>query len=134
MMIYRDIARDKGCARRDDALGDAESRYGPHLLLVRRMLTERLLVYGRASLDDLDLPPDLRGRYLGAVHRPLVAVGAIVECGMTRCTRPAAHARRIVVWAVADYGALRQWLADHPAPVPGPLRQAELPWGDGGQA
>lgn len=105
--------------RKDAALDHHDAHHAVELLIVRRQFAARLLSHGIASLNDVDLPPWLCGHHLGAVHRPFVAAKAIAETRMVPNQRAGCNGRRIIEWRLIDADAVRQWLADHPAPLLG---------------
>jgi hypothetical protein len=126
---------DTGGDRRDAAL---------QLLLDRRaMLTRRiqraylalLLDRGPSTTDPVralvPIPAGTDPRVVGAAVRALARLHLIHRAGLSRSTRPPAHARDLCVWAITDHADALAWLAAHPElPAPGdpdhPTVQATL--------
>lgn len=136
--------RRRGRALKDAAHSVLEARRELFLIQARReqlgVLLERdtELKRGKASADDvrerLKLPANIGPVFLGAVPKPLALAGIIRRIGFVASARPEAHARPVSVWELVDAHAARQWLVDHPAPLPvnenGP-RQRSLFDGEG---
>jgi hypothetical protein len=84
----------------------------------RRSLLIRLLATGTATADDVraavELPPGLNPKLFGVVPGPLAEAHIIRSVGYLRSRRPAAHARDLRVWELADRSAALAWLANHP--------------------
>ena len=118
-----------GRALEDAAHAILEARRKRFLTLARRELLAVLLERGTASADDvrerLTLPADIGPVCLGAVPKPFALSRIIRRIGLVTTTRPVAHARTISVWELVDPDAARQWLADHPAPLPHPTSTDE---------
>lgn len=118
-----------GTARRQDDAAEGERRRDAALDLLRdrraalvrhgaRLLASRLLDAGTATMDDiapeLETPPDLDRRLVGAIPSTLAKAGVAALAGYVRSTRPERHASVIAVWRLTDRDAALVWLADHP--------------------
>lgn len=64
------------------------------------------LARGEVSADDVraavPIPADVNPVFVGCVFRDLAADGILRRAGFRNSTRPAAHARPVSVWAIAD--------------------------------
>lgn len=126
----RKEGRRIGRALKESAHAILEARRERFLMQGRRELLgvalgrHTVLERGKATPDDvrerLTLPSDIGPVCLGAVPKPLVLAGIIRRVGFVTTSRPVAHARQVSVWELVDPDAARQWLADHPAPLPVP--------------
>lgn len=107
-----------GAERRDAALDLLRERRAVLVRRGARLLAGRLLEFGTATLDDiaaeLETPPDLDRRLVGAVPATLAKAGVAALAGYVRSTRPERHASVLAVWRLADRAAAVAWLADHP--------------------
>lgn len=114
--------RQRGRALMDAAHAVLEARREWFLIQARRELLAVLLERGTASADDvrerLKLPANIGPVCLGAVPKPLALAGIIRRISFVASARPEAHARPVSLWELVDAHAARQWLADHPAPLP----------------
>ena len=117
---------------KDGALAELEAKHGRKLLIIQHQFVSALLSKSSASLNDLELPPDLRGSFLGTIHRPFLRINAITEAGLVRSNRKACHSRRISCWGVVDSMKLRAWLEANPLPKPGPQLQRSLAFDESG--
>lgn len=119
-----------------DALATLEAARETVILRARRALVLRLLVNGAATLDDVRANIDLGAANpsaLGAVPGSLARANIIRCAGYRPAARPAARARIVTLWALADRGRAIAWLQEHPAPEPVATRggQLALPLGGG---
>lgn len=106
-------------ARRRDAAHDLHHQHRDRILRrAQRVLLLTLLERGTATADDvrdaIDLPAGIDPVCLGAVPTPLARAGIICRAGYVGTTRPAAHARPVSVWMLADRAAALAWLHSHP--------------------
>lgn len=95
-----------GEARRDAALNLLRARRAN---LVRECTAAALRVAldrGEVSADDVraavTIPPDISPKLVGVVFRDLADAGILRRSGFRNSTRPAAHARPLSVWSLAD--------------------------------
>jgi len=100
------------------------ARRDRYVLRGRRALLERLLRDGVATADDVrdavELPPGIGPKCFGAVPGPLRRAGIIAPAGFCKTCRPAAYARPVIVWTLADREAAQRWLEEYPdLPDPG---------------
>jgi len=126
MMIHHNYRAGNATERRDAALKLLDRENSLRLLVIRHQFVEILLMRGTASLNDLELPPELRGKFLGSLHRPFIALNAITEAGLVRSNRPNCHRRRVCLWRILDSAKLHGWIQANPLPSPGPARQQML--------
>jgi hypothetical protein len=104
-------------ARRDKALS---------LLRVRRadLIRDCTAAALRVALDRAEvcaddvravvpIPGDISPKLVGVVFRDLADAGILRRVGFRPSTRPAAHARPLSVWQLADAAAALAWLAAH---------------------
>jgi len=118
-----------GTARRQDDAAEGERRRDAALDLLRdrraalvrhgaRLLASRLLDAGTATMDDiapeLETPPDLDRRLVGAIPSTLAKAGVAALTGYVRSTRPERHASVLGVWRLADRDAALAWLDANP--------------------
>jgi len=123
----------EGERRRDAALDLLRERRAAIVRRGCRLLAGRLLEFGKATMDDiaaeLETPPDIDRRVVGAIPSTLVRAGVAVLTGYVRSTRPERHASVLAVWGLADRETARCWLADNPGlpnPDEGERRQLDL--------
>jgi len=123
----------EGERRRDAALDLLRERRAAIVRRGCRLLAGRLLEFGKATMDDiaaeLETPPDIDRRVVGAIPSTLVRAGVAVLTGYVRSTRPERHASVLAVWGLADRETARCWLADNPVlpnPDEGERRQLDL--------
>jgi len=109
---------DEGERRRDAALDALRERRAVLVRRGARLLAGRLLEFGTATLDDiaaeLETPPDLDRRLVGAVPATLAKAGVAVLTGYVRSCRPERHASVLGVWRLTDRDAALAWLDDNP--------------------
>jgi hypothetical protein len=110
--------RLEGERRKCRALAILEARRRVYIRRGRRALLTRLLAAGEATADDVraavELPPAINPKCLGSVPGQLAEAGIIRAAGFVRTTRPAGHARPVLLWQLADRAAALAWLAAHP--------------------
>lgn len=107
----------EGESRRDTAL---------NLLRVRRtnLIRECTVAALRIAIEQSEvsadnvravvpIPDDISPKLMGVVFRDLADAGILLRDGYRNSTRPAAHARPISVWRLADANAAIAWLSDH---------------------
>lgn len=118
----RRLGRREGHRLKDAAHAIHEARRDRFVMQGRRELLAVLLERGTASADDvrerLTLPADIGPVCLGAVPKPFALARIIRRIGFVTTSRPEAHARPVSQWELVDPDAARQWLVDHPAPIP----------------
>jgi hypothetical protein len=108
----------EGERRKADALVLLAARRETTIRRAQRALLRALLESGTATADDVraavELPPGINPKLFGAVPSTLARAGIIRRAGYATTGRPAAHARPVSVWTLADRDAAVRWLADHP--------------------
>ena len=116
----------EGEARRDAALNRLRARRAD---LIRECTAAALRVAldrGEVCADDVravvPIPADISPKFVGVVFRDLADAGILRRAGFRNSTRPAAHARPLSLWRLADADAALAWLDAHPptpaAPAP----------------
>ena len=108
----------EGEARRDKALNLLRVRRAD---LIRDLTAAALRVAidrGEVCADDVralvPIPPDISPKLVGVVFRDLADAGILHRAGFRNSTRPAAHARPLSIWMLADADAAQAWFASHP--------------------
>jgi hypothetical protein len=108
--------------------GEAPRGAALNLLRVRRATLVRCtaaalriaLERGEVSADDVravvPIPPGISPKLVGGVFRDLADAGIFCRTGFRNSTRPAAHARPVSVWRLADPAAAAARLACLTAP------------------
>lgn len=108
----------EGERRKADALALLAARRETTIRRAQRALLRALLESGTATADDVRaavaLLPGIGPKVFGAVPGALARAGIIRRVGYAETCRPAAHARPVSVWTLADRDAAVRWLADHP--------------------
>ena len=116
--VRQDDGTDEGERRRDAALDLLRQRRAALVRRGARLLAGRLLEFGTATMDDiaaeLETPPDLDRRLVGAIPSTLAKAGVAVLTGYVRSTRPERHASVLAVWQLTDADAALAWLDAHP--------------------
>ena len=125
---------DKGKSLRDAALNRLRARRAD---LIRECTAAALRVAldrGEVCADDVravvPIPADISPKFVGVVFRDLADAGILHRAGFRNSTRPAAHARPLSLWRLADADAALARLAAHPptpadpAPAADPLDYA----------
>lgn len=109
--------RIEGEARRDAALGFLRLRRAD---LVRQLTAAALRVAletGEVCADDVralvPIPPDISPKLVGVVFRDLADGGILRRAGFRNSCRPAAHARPLSVWTLANRDAAAALVAAH---------------------
>lgn len=116
----------EGEARRDAALNLLRVRRAD---LIRECTAAALRVAldrGEVCADDVravvPIPADISPKLVGVVFRDLADAGILRRAGFQNSTRPAAHARPLSLWRLADAASALARLDAHPttpaAPVP----------------
>jgi len=107
--------RPDGEARRDRALTLLRVRRAE---LIRECTAAALRVAldrGEVTADDVrdavQIPPDISPKLVGCAFRDLAEAGILRRAGFRNSTRPAAHARPLSVWLLADVPGARTLLA-----------------------
>jgi hypothetical protein len=128
----QDAGLAEGLLRREQAVATFEARREVLLLRARRGLLLHALEAGHATPDDVravvDVPDGKDPCFFGDVGRYFAKAGLCRCVGRVRSSRPEAHGREILVWAIANREAVLAWLRAHPdheAPKPG--TQTQLP-------
>lgn len=116
MVARRD---DTGEGRRDAALAALTARRPKLVRDLQRAAVRLALRHWEVTADDLravvPIPDGVRPAVVGAAVRGLASAGVLVRVGYRNSKRPAAHARPVAVWRVADVAAADAWLVTHPA-------------------
>jgi hypothetical protein len=103
----RDKALSLLCVRRADLIRDCTAA-----------ALRAALEHGEVCADDVravvPIPSDISPKLVGVVFRDLADAGILRRAGFRPSTRPAAHARPLSVWHLADTTAAVAWLAAHP--------------------
>lgn len=113
--------RPDGESLRDGALSLLRARRAD---LIRKCTAAAIRVAldrGEVCADDVravvTIPADLSPKLVGVVFRDLADAGILRRVGFQNSTRPAAHARPLSVWRLADAAAALGRLAAH-SPTP----------------
>jgi hypothetical protein len=113
------VAEGEAC--RDAALNLLRVHRAAIIRDLTRAAVRLALERGEITADDVravaPIPPGIRPVVVGAAIRDLADAGIIHRVGYRNSTRPAAHARPLAVWRLADAAAALAWLAAHP-PTP----------------
>lgn len=129
------LTRDSGERLKQDALNALEKSRAYHVLRARRVLLERLLADGSATIDivreAIELPEGIDPKLFGSVPGSLARAKIIERDGSATTNRPKAHARPISIWRLVDRNKAEVWLRDHPVPVIERPVQRELFTGEG---
>ena len=113
-----------GECRRDAALAQLAATRSVIMRRLQRATVRIALDMGTVTADDVravvPIPPRVNPKANGAALRFLADCRILVSVGWVRSERPAAHARKIERWAIADRAAAVEWLASHSEPeLPG---------------
>ena len=107
-----------GEARRDAALDLLRVRRARLIRACTAATLRIVLQRGEVCADDVRavvrIPTDVSPKFVGVVFRDLADAGILYRAGFRPSTRPAAHARPLSVWRLADADAAAAWLAEHP--------------------
>ena len=126
---------EKGERHKAGALAALERSRAFHILKARRVLLERLLSDGTATIDAVrqvvELPEGIDPKLFGSVPGSLARAKIIERDGSATTNRPKAHARPISIWRLVDRNKAEVWLRDHPVPVIERPVQRELFTGEG---
>jgi hypothetical protein len=108
----------EGEARRDKALLLLRVRRADLIRKCTAAAIRIALHWREVCADDVRLvvpiPGDISPKLVGVVFRDLADAGILRRNGFRPSKRPAAHARPLSVWQLADADAARAWLAAHP--------------------
>lgn len=114
----------EGETRRDEALNLLRGRRANLICDCTAAALRVALDRGEVCADDVravvPIPGDISPKFVGVVFRDLADAGILRRAGFRPSTRPAAHARPLSVWQLADADAASAWLnaynacADHP--------------------
>jgi hypothetical protein len=111
----------EGEARRDAALNLLRVHRAALVRDLARAAVRLALASDDITADDVraavPIPPGIRPVVVGAAMRDLADAGILRRVGYRPSVRPAAHARPLSVWRLADAAAALAWLAAHP-PIP----------------
>lgn len=110
-------AAGDGEARRDAALNHLRIRRAD---LIRECTAAALRValeQGEVCADDVrarvSIPEGMSPKLAGVAFRDLADAGILRRVGFRNSTRPAAHARPLSIWQLADAAGAAAWLAAH---------------------
>jgi hypothetical protein len=107
-----------GEALKADALARLADRREAVVRRAQRALLTVLLETESATMDTardlVELPAGVGPKCFGAVPTALARARIIYRDGYAPTCRPAAHARPLSVWRLADRERALLWLADHP--------------------
>ncbi|MFM8272962.1 MAG: hypothetical protein ACKODX_11590 [Gemmata sp.] len=131
MSILSPIGNDgEGEARRDAALNLLRVRRADLIHECTAAALRVALDRGEVCADDVravvPIPADISPKLVGCVFRDLADAGILRRDGFRNSTRPAAHARPLSVWRLADDAAALVWLAAHPTTPAVPVPAAPL--------
>jgi len=105
-------------ARRDAALNRLRVHRAAIIRDLTRAAVRLALERDEITADEVravvPIPPCIRPVVVGAAIRDLADAGIIRRVGYRNSKRPAAHARPLAVWRLADAAAALAWLAAHP--------------------
>ena len=108
---------DEGKRRRDVALTHLREHRADIIRKLQFAAIRVALETGTTCADDVRelvaIPPGMSANVVGAAFRELVADGLLVCIGSRHSKRPAAHARSIAVWRLADSAAASAFLTAH---------------------
>ena len=103
---------------KDAALATLDARRSEYTQRGRRALLKALLTTGTATADDVrdlvELPAGINPKLFGAVPGSLARSGIIRQSGFAKTSRPEAHGRPVIVWALANRAAAEKWLVENP--------------------
>ncbi|HET6575910.1 MAG TPA: hypothetical protein VFG68_20075 [Fimbriiglobus sp.] len=105
----------EGEARRDAALSLLRIRRADLIRACTAVALRVALDRGEVCADDVravvTIPADISPKLVGVVFRDLADAGILRRAGFQNSTRPAAHARPLSVWRLADASAATVRLA-----------------------
>ena len=108
----------EGEARRDKALSLLRVHRAALVRDLARAAVRLALERGHITADDVRacvaIPAGISPKAVGVVFRDLADSRILRRVGFRPSTRPAAHARPLSVWQLADADAGAAWLAAHP--------------------
>ena len=105
-------------ARRDKTLSILRVRRANLIRECTAAALRAALDRGEVCADDVravvPIPGDISPKLVGVVFRDLADARILRRAGYRPSTRPAAHARPVSVWQLADADAALAWLTAHP--------------------
>lgn len=108
----------EGEALRDKALSLLRVRRADLIRECTAAALRVVLERGEVCADDVRalvaIPDDISPKFVGVVFRDLAEASILRRSGFRPSTRPAAHARPLSVWNLADAAGAADWLAAHP--------------------
>lgn len=120
----------EGEARRDAALNLLRTHRADFIRACTAASLRVALGRGEVCADDVravvPIPPGISPKLVGVVFRNLADAGILRRAGFQNSTRPAAHARPLSLWRLADDAAALARLAAHPTTPAGPVPAAPL--------
>ncbi len=112
----------KGERLRDQAFQHLQMHRPLLIRRIQREFLQHLLEHGADTSDavraQVEIPPGVDPRLVGAAVGRLSTAKLIVSVGRAKSRRPEAHARTLDRWSVADEMRARHWLLAHPEPEP----------------
>lgn len=112
-------SNQEGQDRKDAAFLLLEAKRSQIIREARKVLLERLLQHGTATIDDvrnaITLPDGINPKCFGAVPGTFARANIIRSVGFVQTSRPKAHARPVTVWELADAAKAERWLATYRA-------------------
>lgn len=120
--LFDDLPANNGGAegerRRDKALAILRARRSALIRELQAAALRVALDRGEVCADDVrtlvSIPPDMSPKAVGAAFRELADAAYLRRTGFRNSNRPAAHARPLSVWRLADAAGAAAWLAAHP--------------------
>lgn len=101
-----------------DALDRHHLRRPALIRSTQRALLTCLMDGGTATIEDardaVEVPEGFNPKAFGSVPGTLARAGVIRRAAYVTAQRPAAHARPLSLWELADRDAAMAWLATHP--------------------
>ena len=122
--LFDDLPANNGGAEGERRRDEALARLRVHrAALIRELQAAALRVAlerGEVCADDVralvPIPAGISPKVVGAAFRELADAGILSNTGTyRRSCRPAAHARSLPVWRLADDADAAAWLATHPS-------------------
>lgn len=120
----------EGEALRDNALSLLRARRAGLIRDCTAAALRVALEKGEVCADDVralvPIPAGISPKFVGVVFRDLADAGILRRDGFRPSTRPAAHARPLSLWRLADAAAAVAWLTAHPTTPAAPVPAAPL--------
>lgn len=108
----------EGEALRDAALAVLRIHRATLIRQCQRAAVLAALADGEVTADAVraavPIPDGINPKLVGAAFRDLATAGVLERVGYVVSRRPAAHARPLSLWHLADANAATRWLANHP--------------------